>query len=351
MAITPLSPLDRTSATFRTDVDTFFASKLPTFVTEANQTAAAMSAAAAGTAFAIPYTFDSTTTDADPGAGKLRLSNATQNAATVIRVDTTGADGADWTGVLDQFDASSSTVKGQIRLVKLGDATKWLAFNVTARATPAGYRNITVTPVAGSSASPFANGDAVLLLFTRSGDVAIAGPSGLTCLATASAANVAAVDFTQYIDATYDEYIIEVINALPVANNSFCMRTSGDAGATWAAGVSDYSWGEIHHSAASPVGNGTTADTQIYLCPFGVSNAPAKGGWSGTVKLFQPSNTTVNKRMHFQGVFADSTPSYYAIIGHASRENTSPINGVRFFFASSNIASGLFKLYGIRKTV
>lgn len=36
MPMTPLTGLDRTSATFRTDLDTFFLSKLPTFVTEAN---------------------------------------------------------------------------------------------------------------------------------------------------------------------------------------------------------------------------------------------------------------------------------------------------------------------------
>lgn len=36
MPITPLPTLDRTSATFRTDVDTFFGSQLPAFATEAN---------------------------------------------------------------------------------------------------------------------------------------------------------------------------------------------------------------------------------------------------------------------------------------------------------------------------
>lgn len=34
--MTPIPALDRTSASFKTDVDTFFSSQLPTFVTEAN---------------------------------------------------------------------------------------------------------------------------------------------------------------------------------------------------------------------------------------------------------------------------------------------------------------------------
>lgn len=36
MPMTPIPALDRTSASFKTDVDTFFGSRIPTFVTEAN---------------------------------------------------------------------------------------------------------------------------------------------------------------------------------------------------------------------------------------------------------------------------------------------------------------------------
>ncbi len=41
-AITPLPTLDRTAATFKTDVDDFFSSDLPTFVTQTNELAALM---------------------------------------------------------------------------------------------------------------------------------------------------------------------------------------------------------------------------------------------------------------------------------------------------------------------
>lgn len=47
MAVTPLPFLDRTSPTFKTDVDTFFAQKLPTFSVEVNQVAGAADASAA----------------------------------------------------------------------------------------------------------------------------------------------------------------------------------------------------------------------------------------------------------------------------------------------------------------
>lgn len=55
MAMTPLTGLDRTSPTFKTDLDTFFLSSLPQFVTEANALETAVDAdrvAAAGSAIA-----------------------------------------------------------------------------------------------------------------------------------------------------------------------------------------------------------------------------------------------------------------------------------------------------------
>jgi hypothetical protein len=148
---------------------------LPTWTSQVNSLASSMTSIAAGTAFAITYIFSTTITDADPGPGLLRLSSATQNTSTVIRADLFSSDGTDWTSVLDSFTSSGSTVKGQIRLTKLADATKWIVFNLSAIAAPSGYRNLTVTVVASSSANPFANTDILSLSFTRTGDVGIAG--------------------------------------------------------------------------------------------------------------------------------------------------------------------------------
>jgi len=178
MSITPLPSLDRTSASFKSDVDTFFGTKMPTFCTEMNAAIAALNLIAAGTACAIPYTFSTTTTDADPGAGYLRLGSATQNTATVIRADLVGADGSTWTNVIDTFDDSTSTIKGHIMLQKLGDATKWLLFSVSSLASPSGYKNITVANVASSASSPFADGDQIILKFTRNGDAGTAAALG-----------------------------------------------------------------------------------------------------------------------------------------------------------------------------
>lgn len=173
----PTPPSTSSPSTFATLADAFIAA-LPTFVSEANSQASGLNSIAAGGAMAIPYTFSTTTTDSDPGAGVLRLNNATQNTATVIRTDLLDSTGLDWTNVLDTFDSSGSTVKGYIRLVKTSDATKFLIFSVSSRAAPSGYRNITVVNVASSGASPFTNGDTIVLHFSRTGDVGSTGATG-----------------------------------------------------------------------------------------------------------------------------------------------------------------------------
>jgi hypothetical protein len=116
------------------------------------------------------YEFSTTTTDSDPGPGLLRLSSATQNAATTIRVDLLDVFANDWTAFLDSLDASTSAVKGLLELRHLTDASKWILFEVTAVASPSGYRNIAVTPIDSSDTNPFANTDPVVLHFSRSGD-------------------------------------------------------------------------------------------------------------------------------------------------------------------------------------
>jgi hypothetical protein len=116
-------------------------------------------------AIAIRYTFDTTTTDSDPGAGKLRLSNATEYLAVTARCDLADIAGADVTALLALIGDQVSTTKGYLRLQHTTDPTKWLEATVSAIASPSGYKNITIANIAKSANSPFANGDPVTLIF------------------------------------------------------------------------------------------------------------------------------------------------------------------------------------------
>lgn len=170
---------------------------LPQFELDMNQASANVASHVAGTAFAIPYTFSSTVTPADPGAGFMRANNASSANATWLILDPIGANGVDYTAMIDNFAASSSAVKGQIRVVKVGDVTKWATWNLTSVTSPTGYKTLVVTPVLSSEASPFANNDELLLLFTRTGDIGPAGTINRRVGTIADAASLA-IDINNY---------------------------------------------------------------------------------------------------------------------------------------------------------
>jgi hypothetical protein len=169
---------DRT--TFANRVDAFI-TWLITFVSQMLTLVSSLNTLAAGGAYSIPYVIDlSSTVDSDPTAGLLRFNAAIQNAATTIYLDLLGSDGIDYTSIIDIFDASTSAAKGSIRLVKMGDPTKFLTFSVTGRTTATGYRKLTLVNTGGSSASPFAAGDSVVLQFQRNGDKGDLGQPGFS---------------------------------------------------------------------------------------------------------------------------------------------------------------------------
>lgn len=239
-------------------------SELTTWQSQANALAAAMNAIAAGGAMTIPYTFSTTTTDADPGNGILRLDNATQNIATVIRADLLGSEGSTWTDVLNTFDDSDSTIKGFILLQKASDATKWLLFSVSSLASPSGYKNITVVNVASSAASPFANADALVLKFTRNGDKGATGAAGGPTLGTpVDSTSGTSIDFTGI--AAGKKRITINFNGVSTSGTDDILIQLGDAGGFETSGyisTSDRSGTGVSSTAGFILNIGGTTNTE-----------------------------------------------------------------------------------------
>lgn len=172
-APTPPSTSDPNNFNARADA---FLAWMATFGTQAEAYGAFL-AAANMFGVVIPYTFSTTTTDSDPGAGVLRLGSATQNASTVIRADNLDSLGLDAAALINFMSAGTSTIKGVIRLMKAGDSRVWIYASVSAVAAPTGYKNITISVISSSSTNPFADGDAVILAFVPKGDKGDVGPA------------------------------------------------------------------------------------------------------------------------------------------------------------------------------
>lgn len=120
------------------------------------------------------FTYSTTTTDADPGAGTFRANNATLSSATQLYVDLAEFGATDITAWLDSLDDSVGTIKGRIRLASMADPTKWIVYNLTAWTTATGYRKLTVAYVAGPGGLPTTAGD-IFLSFDGHPNVAADG--------------------------------------------------------------------------------------------------------------------------------------------------------------------------------
>lgn len=115
------------------------------------------------------YCYSSTTTDADPGAGKFRLNNATIASATALYIDDVDAGSVSMTTWLDSMDNSSSVSKGQIIFRNIATQSVFAVFDVTGSVVVgSGYRKLTVAYLAGSGA--FTNDDFFGVQFARTGD-------------------------------------------------------------------------------------------------------------------------------------------------------------------------------------
>ncbi|WP_458760559.1 discoidin domain-containing protein [Afipia sp. TerB] len=130
-----------------------------------------------GGAVSFTQVFSTSTSNADPGDGMLRLNNATQSSATVIRTDYLDKDGNSLTDLIGSLTTSTSTVKGQIRLAEVGDPTRWIIFDLTAKSDMTGYFNLTVAHVAHST-NVLRDGEEIGFYFTPKGDVGQQGIQG-----------------------------------------------------------------------------------------------------------------------------------------------------------------------------
>lgn len=123
----------------------------------------------------IQYTFSTTTTASDPGAGFVRFNNATISSVTQIYISETDANGASRTGVLGVWDDSTGSVKSELSIANLLGGSQRV-FNITGTITDNGtWRTIPVAYVEGSLP---ADATAIYLSAFRAGDVGAQGIQG-----------------------------------------------------------------------------------------------------------------------------------------------------------------------------
>jgi len=140
--------------------------------------ASAVTATAEASAANPKYTFSTSTSMADPGAGTLRYNHATVGSVTAIALDDTTADSGnpDIEAWLKSWDDSTSTIKGWLRLVEPGTPANYAVFHITGLTDSSGFIQLAVTHV--DSNGTFGNGDSIRVMFSRTGDKGDTGSQG-----------------------------------------------------------------------------------------------------------------------------------------------------------------------------
>ena len=221
----------------------------------------------------------------------------------------------------------------------MGSITRSLANNITTSGVilPAGITNSSVSAV-----TSFAN----------------ASGGTLTLLSTQTASASATISFTTGLDSTYDEYIFTFINCRPATDSvTFQFQGSTNAGSSYDVTITSSFFRAFHSESdvTALVGYVVTSDLaqetsfQCINQLNGLGN-DADQSVSGLLTLFNPSSTTYVK--HFVGRTNSCTPGDGSVDAYVAGyfNTTSAVNAVQFKMETGNIADGIIKLYGVKKS-
>lgn len=334
----PVAPQRGDRTTFAARVDAFI-TWLINFVTEMLALVANMNTIAAGGAYTLPFTFATTGGTGTVAGGKIACANiANQSATTYFAIDLTDAKGSSIAAQLAQAVASTNTVKGAARLVKMGDASKYIILNITGWSASANSGLLAGTVIDSSSTNPFSSGDSVMLYLQRAGDkgdTGLPGPQDYTLLASANVSSaVAYIDFLTVFTSGYDRYVIDITNMNVAGANSltFSFITGGstvDGGSNYYLGSSDGS----SPSAASSFS-------------FGILGSFTSSAMSVTLEVRNANSISKPKGFSVRGWSNGSV-----ILREGGYYNFTAVpSGFRLTCSGTTFSAGTVRVYGIKNS-
>ena len=178
---------------------------------------------------------------------------------------------------------------------------------------------------------------------------AASGTVILNYLSSVTASASSTVDFTSNITSTYANYLITITDLIPGSDGFFlAMRTSSNSGSSWDSAASDYTW-SIYYVDTTTSENSSTGDSWIQLTS---SAADELGNGTGEtcsawIWIRNPSNSATYTRIDWDITYVGDRGYCNRTMGGGERASAGVVNGVRFIMESGNIASGVFRLYGI----
>ena len=180
----------------------------------------------------------------------------------------------------------------------------------------------------------------------------------LILISTQTASASATISFTTGLNSTYDAYEIKVINARPATDDTFLQfNFSTDSGSNYNVTKTTTLFSAYRNEPATDYvfAYNSTNDLAQSTAFQSIGNSTGLGGGADenqciVLQLFNPSSTTYVK--HFLVTSQYSSADNYSVNSYIGgyANTTSAVNAIQFKMASGNIADGIFKLYGVKKS-
>jgi len=179
--------------------------------------------------YSFDYTFDTGTSAADPGSGKVRANNATLSSATALYINETDRLAVSQAAAIAQWDDSTTTIKGYLTLVDLTTPANRVRFSVGGSNTDNGsYDTINVTYVSGVTSLTAVN---VAILFERVGDKGADGAGSGDFVGPSSATDNAVVRFDTTTGKLGQNSVVTISDAGAIAGTTSITPAANDGGA------------------------------------------------------------------------------------------------------------------------
>lgn len=187
--------------------------------------------------------------------------------------------------------------------------------------------------------------------FLRGDGAWTAVSSDYVLLATTDASSSASISFDGYFSSTYKNYKVILSNIIPSSNGNEAFRlryrrSNADITASNYRGIG--SWTSL--TTGGVVANSTSNFHNTDYANLTTASTTTSGyGISGDLILYDPLNTTQYKVFIAQTFTSDPSQElvHYKPAGRLV-DSQNALSGLTFYFASGNITSGNFKLYGIK---
>ena len=178
------------------------------------------------------------------------------------------------------------------------------------------------------------------------------GGGSLNLISTSTASSSSTIDITSGIDSSFKEYVIKLINIHPATDGAILQCNGRDGGSSFDATKTTTFFYAYHDEGDSDTTLEYNASYDIAqsTSAFRISNLLGNGNdesYSGTMHLFDPSNTTFVKHFILRASMYQSGSYSFDINVAGYFNTTSAIDGLQFSMSSGNIDSGTFKLYGV----